>query len=250
MYKKSLKVSKQVKVLVLAILLVPSHGSALWEIPTAVAVGWWLRTPMGQKASMMILATCKQKMVSKKIVNDYVISPFNSAKDAGSQKALQIYSAKQVKYLAGCLVKSFQRLKGSKPLGQKLVDQESFSKPAAAPEVKKAGFGSVLASLQPASIKSFLGSLDDSTYNKDGDSQGYSFSQDDTAQGCNFTKVDASVANQSAYGIFPRITNNYYSGSSGDTNSESGKKRFFQGAFAGSLVTSWMPGKQGQKAKA
>jgi hypothetical protein len=249
MYKKSSKVSKQAKVLFLALLLIPSYGSALWEIPTAVAVGWWLRTPMGQKVSMMMFASCKQKMVSNKIVNNYVVSSFNSAKDARSQKALQFYSIKQVKYLSGFMVKSFQRLKGVKPLDQKLEDQGSLSKPADTPEIQKAGFGSVLASLQPASMKSFLGSLDDSTYSKDSDRQGYSYSQDDTTQGCNFTKVDASVSNQSASGMFPRITNNYYSGSSGDTSSEFGKKRFFQGAFAGSLVTSWIYGKQSQKAK-
>ena len=101
-------------------------------------------------------------------------------------------------------------------------------------------------------MRSFFEKLGSSAYSgKDNDQEAFSYyKKDESAQSCEFTKVDATVKNQSASGMFPRITNNYYSGSSGDTNAEFGKKRFFQGAFAGSLVTSWMCGKQGQKAKA
>ncbi len=48
-----------------------------------------------------------------------------------------------------------------------------------------------------------------------------------------FTKVDAASVNQTASGFFPRVTNNYYSGSAPDVTKEFGKKRLLQGIIIG-----------------
>jgi hypothetical protein len=55
-----------------------------------------------------------------------------------------------------------------------------------------------------------------------------------------FTQVHAQKNEYQASGLFPRITNNYYSGKAGELVQQINKKRFWQGAFCGSLMTAWM----------
>lgn len=55
-----------------------------------------------------------------------------------------------------------------------------------------------------------------------------------------FTQVTAQKRVSQASGFLPRITNNYYSGKAEEVIFEIGKKRFWQGACLGGVVTAWL----------
>lgn len=68
-----------------------------------------------------------------------------------------------------------------------------------------------------------------------GSSAGY-----DQSEYFKFTQIHAQQIKTEASGLFPRITNNYYSGKPEEVVEEFGNKKFWQGTFAGGLITAWM----------
>lgn len=57
-------------------------------------------------------------------------------------------------------------------------------------------------------------------------------------------QINSAQATQSSCGLFPKITNNYYTGTSDDLVAEKGKSKFWKGAFFGGLITAWVFKKQ------
>lgn len=64
--------------------------------------------------------------------------------------------------------------------------------------------------------------------------------KDDAAPTVHVTQVNAQQQNNQAFGLFPRVTNNYYSGKAEEVVEEIGKKKFWQGAFFGTVATAWL----------
>lgn len=264
MYKKSI---------FLVLLLVPSYGKAFWEIPAAIAFGWSMKTKIGQDIRSAMYARMKQSVVSSHVVNNIVMPRADAFKVAGSARLASLKTNfAPIKYMpeSGRFAQVYIKAQGVALEAKKATCSglvllqarmnnvlprtsvtHSFERVAT---VESTAAGATTASVttgaQPIIEQSVMAqSSEKLKYLLEGLKQSANAG---TASARNqhaipvsatvnhFTKVDAASVNQTASGLFPRVTNNYYYGSSSDTNKEFGKKRFLQGALVTSLGLNWM----------
>lgn len=224
------------KIIFLSMLIVASPCVALWEMPAAIMILCAsLRTPMGRKVASYCAVRLKDS--STKYLASCGKKPILIAQDQMSSWANH-YSV-----IACMMASSVLTSAKNSPTALAKKVREFFSSVQA-----ECVFANAAAMRASQAYQLLCGAVKSSV-----DFKASTFTQKPLAdeentyskgEGVAYSKTETRVEQQNmAYGLFPRITNNYYSSSEGSSSFSSkqhGKTQFWKGAAIGSLGTAYL----------